>query len=240
MWIVATYLPSTLFSLKTSWATSSGAMGLPVPTPYAVKMALLDNCIRHKGLDEGKSLFKALREIKVRLRPPRHFVINKCFIKVARQERKTETNQETGIKFTMYGRTVGFREFTYLGGPVEIAFFGPYPGGIEKLKNDLLHINYFGKRGSFFQFQDVKKQEKLQEGFGQPINGPESLSSLGRPHLLWEMDDLGEDADFEAINVFSTKRSRTGRDRVSLPAAFPYKIACSSKNFLEFTRVEEE
>src|ERR1700722_18200764 len=45
-WLVAAYSPVTMFSLRMTHATSKGGKTLVVPTPYAVKMALLDVCFR--------------------------------------------------------------------------------------------------------------------------------------------------------------------------------------------------
>ena len=52
MWLVARYAPTALFSLKPSLATSSGATTLLAPTPYALKMALLDVAYRTLGIVE--------------------------------------------------------------------------------------------------------------------------------------------------------------------------------------------
>jgi len=41
MWVIATYQSTSLFSLKPATATASGGRTLLVPTPYAIKMALL-------------------------------------------------------------------------------------------------------------------------------------------------------------------------------------------------------
>ena len=46
MWLLAIYEATTLFSLKTSDATSSGGRTLLAPTPYAIKMGLLDAAYR--------------------------------------------------------------------------------------------------------------------------------------------------------------------------------------------------
>ena len=42
MWMVARYAPTALFSLKPAAATSSGGKTLICPTPFSIKMALLD------------------------------------------------------------------------------------------------------------------------------------------------------------------------------------------------------
>ncbi len=46
MWLIATYQPTSLFSLRPANATTSGGKTLLTPTPFALKMALLDAAIR--------------------------------------------------------------------------------------------------------------------------------------------------------------------------------------------------
>ena len=48
-WLLASFKPVTLFSLRMSIATSSAAKTLLVPTPYAVKLALVDAAFRADG-----------------------------------------------------------------------------------------------------------------------------------------------------------------------------------------------
>ena len=67
MWVLAEYQPTTLFSLRPATATTSGGKSLIVPTPFAVKMALLDIAIRTQGLEAGRALFSALRGLRIAL-----------------------------------------------------------------------------------------------------------------------------------------------------------------------------
>ena len=83
MWIVARYLPVAPFSLKPAAATSSGQT-LLVPTPYAMKMALLDVAIRTLGLSVGEYLFPALRDLSISLEMPQDLVVMKGFSKIRR------------------------------------------------------------------------------------------------------------------------------------------------------------
>jgi len=43
------YMPTALFSLKDSNATNSGAKALFLPSPYAIKMAILNQAITVGG-----------------------------------------------------------------------------------------------------------------------------------------------------------------------------------------------
>ena len=82
--IVARYLPVAPFSLKPAAATSSGGKTLLVPTPYAMKMALLDVAIRTLGLSVGEYLFPALRDLSISLEMPQDLVVMKGFSKIRR------------------------------------------------------------------------------------------------------------------------------------------------------------
>src|SRR6266487_5523575 len=94
MWIVARYLPVAPFSLKPAAATSSGGKTLLVPTPYAIKMALLDVALRTLGLAEGERLFPALRDLSIALQLPQDLVVMKGFSKIRRPFESKERSEE--------------------------------------------------------------------------------------------------------------------------------------------------
>src|SRR5579871_3074961 len=84
MWIVAQYLPVAPFSLKPAAATSSGGKTLLAPTPYAIKMALLDIAIRVQGVEAGERLFPFLRDLTVAAALPEDLIVMKGFSKIQR------------------------------------------------------------------------------------------------------------------------------------------------------------
>src|SRR5512138_2786632 len=84
MWLIAEYCPSTFFSLRPANATTSGSKTLVTPTPFAVKMALLDAAIRVYGKIQGETWFPQLRDLVVAARLPKHLMIVKPFIKIRR------------------------------------------------------------------------------------------------------------------------------------------------------------
>src|SRR5438034_497982 len=123
MWIVARYLPVALFSLKPAAATSSGGKTLLVPTPFAIKMALLDAAIRTLGLADGESLFPHLRDLSIWLEAPTDLVVVKGFSKIQRpirdkgDEEKTREEQEIG-HCTMQPN-ISYREYYYSRGDIQ-------------------------------------------------------------------------------------------------------------------------
>src|SRR5450755_1555720 len=146
MWIVARYLPVAPFSLKPAAATSSGGKTLLVPTPYAIKMALLDVAIRTLGLAEGERLFPALRDLSIALQLPRDLVVMKGFSKIrrpveskeskkpdkaskefaefeARQREKLAERMERG-QYPLYS-TIAYREYVFYRDPFQLALSFP-------------------------------------------------------------------------------------------------------------------
>lgn len=87
MWLIAEYQPTALFSLKPAWATSSGGKSLLVPTPYALKMALLDAACRTAGVATAREAWPWLRDLVVGLEPPERMVVTNLFTRILKPSR---------------------------------------------------------------------------------------------------------------------------------------------------------
>ncbi|MCC7525784.1 MAG: hypothetical protein IT250_13230 [Chitinophagaceae bacterium] len=143
------YLPTTLFSLKDSNATNSGAKSLFLPSPYAIKLAILNQAITVGGEFEQLSShnskqFQFVRDTKISyfIEEGSFFSVNNSFVKILKPAR------EVGG----FIQTVAFREYLFLSSPLEIIFEVATEEQALYLKRYLHRINYFGKRGCFFQF----------------------------------------------------------------------------------------
>src|SRR5579863_385884 len=182
MWIVARYLPVAPFSLKPAAATSSGGKTLLVPTPYAIKMALLDAAIRTLGLAEGERLFPALRALSIAMELPKNIVVMKGFSKIWRpaeskdSQKKDETREvfearlqekladkiERG-QYPFYS-TIAYREYVHYREPFQLAFTAPADVSPTALLQLLSCVNYFGKRGGFMQITGPPQQVEQLPG----------------------------------------------------------------------------
>ena len=87
-WLEAIYEPTTLFSLRPSWATSSGGKSLLLPSPYAVKMAVLDVALRTSGLAKAEKEWPWIRDLSLGIQLPSQIVVTNLFVKVLRLRRK--------------------------------------------------------------------------------------------------------------------------------------------------------
>lgn len=232
MWLIAHYHPVGLFSLKVGIATSTGAKTLFLPTPFAVRTAILDAAIRTQGLATGQDTFKVLKDFNIAAFPPKRVVVTNLFAKVLKPQRADAQRKET------MQRTIAFREYAFLAGDLSLAFEGKEKA-LNQIETLLHQVNYFGKRGSFFQLlTPPEKVHELPEGFvvlkGITVNSnkvagqsPETFS-LG---IIQMMDDWGPNLSFEKVNIYSDENICLGRDRIRQSVILPYRRVHSSRNF---------
>jgi hypothetical protein len=61
-----------------------------LPTPFAIRTALLDAAIRTKGLVAGQATFAWIKELSIAVRPPERVVVTNLFAKILKPTRKEE------------------------------------------------------------------------------------------------------------------------------------------------------
>lgn len=226
MWLLAEYSPVAFFSLKTSTATSSGARSNLCPTMYAVKMALI--AAAFDAGEDGEAVFRVVKDLAVRFRPPKWAVINNVFVKVQR-----EPHDKSQVGFQS---TVGYREYVYLRGNLTVAIevTGLAEAAVRKLERLLAQVNYFGKRGGFMTFQSLQRAAELGAGFSYLVG--EQRNGLGADVIVQFLDDFGPQVSFAAVNTYSDAQARLDRDRVIIPVALPYRLRASSRTYTFYER----
>ena len=227
MWLIAEYEATTLFSLKPATATASGGKTLLVPTPFAVKMALVDAICRLDGQAAAEAAWPRLRALTVALGLPEAIVVNNTFIKILKP-RRSPAPQGTPDR-GYFQRTIAYREFAQWDGSLRIAWGEVDEAQAEALARWALHINYLGKRGSFVQLQGPPElYDTLPEGFlvvGEP---PEAVPIDA---LLTQLDDVSARATFAHVNVYDKKGLRLGKERLLHHVALPYRVVASSRGY---------
>jgi hypothetical protein len=228
MWTLAEYEASALFTLKPASATTSGGKTLLVPTPFAIKMALLDTACRLVGQDAASAAWDSwLRGALVALRPAHAVVVNNTFTKVLKPRRNPAEPGSQHAGFFM--KSIAYREYAYLDGSFGIAIETPDVETAAQAQRWFAGVNYLGKRGSFIQLQAIPIIiEDLPPDYLQ-IDG--DLGVFGLDTLLTQLDDAGEGADFERVNIYSGKPLRLGRERVLRHVALSYRLVSSSRGY---------
>jgi hypothetical protein len=245
MWIVARYLPVSFFSLKPAVATSSGGKTLLVPTPYALKMALLDAAIRSRGRAEGERLFPLLRDLSLFLEPPTGMIVMKSFSKI-RRELKNKSDPEKAQrarerKDYPMGPTIAYREYVNYQGAFRLACLLPDdPLFAEQLSALFIRINYLGKRGCFVQLAEpptITQELPAGQFVHLTAQGPQAFAAHGTLQML---DDCGPSLTFAKVSVYSDARIVPHKDRLLRHIVLPYRLLRSSRSYSQYQRIEEE
>jgi len=230
-WLIAEYQPTALFSLKVSLATSSVGKSLVVPTPYAIKMALIDAAFRARFSDsECASLLLALIPLDVRVNPGPSAVVTHTFLKVRQESRGSDPLRP-------YSSTISYREVVHHQGPWLWAFdlASVELATAEKVITLLPHIRYVGKRGSFIQFLGFQRVLEVGVEFTQPVMRSGAWSPPTRGHIT-PLDDFGPEAELAVLSSFSAKPARRDRHRKFVETIVPLGIVNSGPGFTEYAR----
>lgn len=232
MWYVAEFQPTTLFSLRPANATTSGGKTLITPTPFAVKMALLDVALRIHGHEAGEAWFPRLRDLKVAVRLPEQVMVINTFVKILRPHKNGPKDTfGTGLVGPM-GNTIAYRELVHFGGSLSIAVEDVGEKGLQPpLEQLFCQIHYLGKRGSFMQFRGCDQRETLDGEF--TLLNPEANKEFTISGMLQLLDDCGPKMSFSHADVYSDKTLSIGKEngRLLKPVVLPYRPVRSSKAF---------
>jgi hypothetical protein len=234
MWLIVEYQPTALFSLKPACATSSGGKSLLVPTPYAIKMALLDVACRTAGVGVAKKAWPWLRDLAVALRPPKRIVVTNLFTRILKPRR---TPAAAGTPHAgPLGKTIAFREYVHFDGPLGIALGGELDNQ-SRLQDWLLQINYLGKRGGFVQLLAPPAVAKTPPS-GFVIADGDPTRPFRADGIIQQLDDCDASLTFEKADIYSGKRVKLGKERVLRHIVLPYRLVQSSKSFSCYERID--
>ncbi|MGB0388558.1 MAG: hypothetical protein ACPGWR_27375 [Ardenticatenaceae bacterium] len=238
-WLEVVYQPTTLFSLKPSWATSTGGKSLLLPTPYALKMGLLDAAIRTSGLPVGQAAWSWLRQLEIGIDLPPQIVVTNLFAKILRvKEIKSKASEKPKAiaKAKAQGqwpfqKTIGYREYVYYPAPIRLALGLAESHYEPQLVDWLMQINYLGKRGGFVQLMGQPTRLEDDEGFVRLTEAQDEIPTRG---LIQQLDDCGPKMSFAHVNIYNKKRPK----RVVRHVVLPYRLVKSSKSYSLYERTD--
>lgn len=235
MWLIAEYLATSLFSLKPSWATSSGGKSLLLPTPFAIKMALLDAACRSDGVTAAKQAWASIAPLQIALRGPGRIVVSNTFTKILKPKRGESV--EGSADFGPMQKSIGFREYVYHDGTIAFALQITNSDTAALLSDWLFQINYLGKRGGFLQLSSLPElADDLPSDF--VIINQMHASAIPINGVVQPMDDTGEKVSFEKVNIYSGESLKSGKDRVLHHVVLPYRLVKSSRGYSLYERFE--
>lgn len=214
------YKPTTLFTLKDSNSTNSGAKSLFLPSPYAIKMAIINQAITIGNelaeFQTAKSRnFSIIRDAVIHFKIPENsfICVNNSYVKILKPSRSNAG----------FDATVAFREYVQLPEYLEMIFEVESQEGVNYLRQYLHYINYFGKRGCFFQFIEYLEY---------PSYPNVSVFQVVENHsgIIQQFDDFPPTATFAQINNYSNTRGAREQHIWILPL----RSIGSSKSFTAY------
>ncbi len=237
-WIKAIYQPTTLFSLRPSWATSSGGKSLLLPSPYALKMAVLDAAIRTSGEVQAEKAWSWIRDMGVGIRLPQQLVVTNLFAKILRQKEFKGKKEDRAAFIAQaivngnwpFQSTIAYREYVYLPEPITLAFALP-EAYTKQLSDWLTQINYLGKRGGFMQL--LAPPTLLADGTDFTLLTA-NMSSFPVHGLLQQLDDCDPKMKFVEANIYESKKPK----RVVRHIVLPYQLKRSSRAYSFYEYVD--
>jgi hypothetical protein len=246
MWLAAVYHQLSMFSLKPSDATSTGGRSLLVPTPFSIKMALLDSALRLYGASSGNQYFELIRDLTIAISPPPQLIVNNCFMRIHKPRRSkgdqgeegsgTENDQGGKGPFT---HSVAFREYVQYNGPLGLAFEVDNVPAADALTLLLAQITYLGKRGGLFQLDSppmrLQQFPARQRYLGLTRSKSSEDNVADTRGVLQVMDDCGPKLTFAKVNIYSSESP--GKDRIVYTVALPYQLKQSSRGFTLYERI---
>jgi hypothetical protein len=238
MWVIAEYQPTTLFSLRPANATTSGGKSLLTPTPFAVKMALLDAAIRVYGRGNAEAWFPRIRDLQIAIALPEHISVINTFVKIMRPHKGGAKDVfGTGLVGPM-GNTIAYREMVQFAGSLRLALNDNNDkGAAPPIATLLTQINYLGKRGGFMQLTQLMEENELEPEFTLLTNDGNGEFLLGS--MMQLLDDCGPKMTFEHADIYSGKGIgiNNPNGRLLRHIILPYRVARSSRGYTLYRRV---
>ncbi|PJF41782.1 MAG: hypothetical protein CUN55_11470 [Phototrophicales bacterium] len=239
MWVLANYEATALFSLRPATSTVSGGKTLLVPTPFALKMAIIATICETEGLETAKKMWGWLGNLTVALRPAPAVVVNNTFIKILKPRRTPAKDGSADMGY--FQRTISYREYAQLQGDFGVGLWVEDEKQAEQIAGWLLCINYLGKRGSFIQIVDLPTlTHELPAEYIVVESAPQNMPLNA---LLMQLDDVGDGVTFEHIDIYDKKRLTLGKHRVLRHVGLPYELVSSSRGYTYYrlrTQVDHE
>lgn len=241
MWTIAHYTPAAIFSLKPAAATSSGGKTLLCPTPFSIKMALLDAALRTQGQAAGQRLWPLLRDLRLKLALPERLVVVNTFTKIVRPKHSGKVTDDDGSGLlTPLGSTIAYREYVAYGGDIGIAAQTVMGDALPPVLTSLFtQMNYLGKRGGFMQLRALPTNTDdadLTSAQGW-VTLTENQTSFAPQGTLQMLDDCDAKMTFAHADIYSGKRITLGKERILRHIVLPYRLTRSSKGFSLYERI---
>jgi len=187
IWVCAEIEYAAFGSYRVPDSSPSYALCSPVPSPAAVRLALVDAVIRHTGsVQEGRSLFELVKAAPLRLSPPPRVAVMRFFLKRLKP-RGAEMRESTGT-----------REYCHFEGPLRVWISVT---DVERVVRAFKWLRRLGTTDSVITCSVGLADPELSVCMRElaDFSGDESL----RGRVVYTLHDLRPDSRFEHVDPWS-------------------------------------
>ena len=211
VWLKAEIEFGTTFSYRQPDASAQFAIGSPVPSPAAIKLALVDTAIRwNKDVDYGRQVFEWLKTCKACPVPPERVIRFRVFLKRLKP-RGQKLLESTGI-----------RDYFLLDGPLTVFLQVPQ-SKVDEAKDLLCRLRKLGTSDSLCwcaEVWEVNREQVPQKLFPCKLGDvpPNILQqALIQGLMVVRLSDLTEKSTFDDFNPFNGRQAKLEKSPYLLP-----------------------
>lgn len=225
-WIAARLYFAGLFSYRIPNLSPSYALSSPVPSPAALRLALVETAIRSRGsVGFGEEIFNLVKAVPIEVEPPQKISVMKFFIKRLKPSKSTAKGCEESF---------GIREYCHFIGPVRV--FMHLSKSEEVILNIFRQLRRLGTTDSIL-FCSAELQEEapdLNLTWKSIESVKPDISNFQRRPVV-TLNELDKKADFSQVNPYSKKRR--GQLFVSQTYLLPLQEIKKGMNFVLYEKV---
>lgn len=197
-WIRAQMFFASLYSYRVPNTSPSFAPAAPVPSPSAVRLALVDAAIQRNGsVAEGRDVFDLVKAASLRLVPPERVCVVRAFTKRLKKGKR---------KDGALVESTGIREYCHPDGPLEI-YLQP-ERETERIAQLFGILRRLGTTDSLAYCRAEIGSEPPEELACRLTAGlPVERDNFAR-RVVVPLLELPNDATFDDVNPYATSRRR--------------------------------
>jgi hypothetical protein len=193
-WVHAELDFGSFYSYRVPGLSPSFAVCSPLPSPAAVRLALVDAVIRRTGrVQEGEAFLDLIKQAPLELQPPPRLAVMKFFLKRLKPEKPTKGKRASAIEST------GVREYCLPYGPIGLWVETEDP---DRVAEAFLSLRRLGTTDSL-AFCTVGTSEPNK---ALCLKSADNVA-LSRPNFarrpVFTLHELDPDVTFEQINPYA-------------------------------------
>lgn len=193
-WVQAEIEFAACYSYRVPDLSPSFAVCCPVPSPAAIRLALVDAVIQHTGsVGQGRALFELVKTARLEIQPPPRVAVVKFFLKRLKRDKQHKT-APTVV-------STGMREYCFPAGPLVVWMEAEESSRVAEAFRWLRRLGTTDSLASCTTAQgnpDVASCVRL-------VNGGSPVAELsGRP--VFTLHELKPQSTFDQVNPFSRPR----------------------------------